>query len=559
MLKSKRTVLLAVVTVSLVLPFTAFGLFISNGSSTPVSLGAAAPFAVLANTGITNTGTTTITGDTGTNLASETGFVTVHFISGTDYGVGSGAVTSAETSLSAAIVQADGYTPIPIPTALDAQTLVAGVYNSASTAFTLSGGVLTLNGQNNPASVWIFQVPDAIAGALSTTGGTVFLENGAQACNVFWVTSAGGATLGTGTTFVGTIMASTSVTLAHGTTLNGAALASTGDVTMDTNTITVPTCAATTTSTTSTTTSTTSTTTQTTTTHTIVPIIARVCSTVTPPPTPLVYLTVNTTTTSGSSLPGILTLCNSQNGQLTSTANSPAIFPLDTGTNHSIGVDDSGCYVFAHWSDTGSTNRFRAVSITSNTTYTAVFTNVCVPTPAGDSTISIGTSIATAGNASLGLYATLWQNGNLLQSCYSTCKFIVPNGQTYQVVINNFGNYFFKQWTDGVLTSTHTVTLGAGSANSNIVLTAVIGFSLGLPSSQIWAVDEGLLGGATCDVSVGGSALYNNQSAALTIAQGTIIGSPDLACGTLMPITYVQVLYQNINSGGGWVVFWHNP
>ncbi|HVB12092.1 MAG TPA: hypothetical protein VNE86_03090, partial [Nitrososphaerales archaeon] len=88
---------------------------------------------------------------------------------------------------------------------------------------------------------------------------------------------------------------------------------------------------------------------------------------------------------------------------------------------------------------------------------------------------------------------------------------------------------------------------------------AVIGFSLGLPSSQIWAVDEGLLGGATCDVSVGGSALYNNQSAALTIAQGTIIGSPDLACGTLMPITYVQVLYQNINSGGGWVVFWHNP
>ena len=253
---SKRVVLLAVVAVSLVLPFTGFGLLFSTASSTPVSLGAAAPFAVLANTGITNTGFTTITGDVGTAIAPESGFGTVTLI-GTNYGVGSSTVTTAETDLSAAIVEADGYSPATILTALDGQTLVAGVYTSASGAFTLSGGVLTLNGQDNPDSVWIFQVPDGIAGALSTTGGSVVLENEAQACNVFWVTSAGGATIGTYTTFVGRIMAYTSVTLGTGTILNGAALASTGDVTMDGNTISVPTCATTsTTSTTSTTTST---------------------------------------------------------------------------------------------------------------------------------------------------------------------------------------------------------------------------------------------------------------------------------------------------------------
>ena len=111
----------------------------------------------------------------------------------------------------------------------------------------------------------------------------------------------------------------------------------------------------------------------------------------------------------------------------------------------------------------------------------------------------------------------------------------------------------FEQWTDGVMSSSHVVTVGSNS--SNIVLTAVYGFSLSLPTSQIWAVNEGLKSGATCEVGNE----YNNQSSTLTIAQNIAIGSPDMACGTMMPVAYVQVLYMNVNSGGGWVVFWHNP
>src|SRR5450759_1506517 len=223
-----------------------------------VNLGTAAPFAVLAYSGITNTGTTTITGDVGSYpTASETGFGSVT-ITGTNYP--GGAPSTTQTDLAGAITQAMGYSPTTILTALDAQTLVAGVYNSASTSFTLSGGVLTLNGQGDPSSVWIFQAPAAIVGALlTTTGSSVVLENGADSCNVFWVTSAGGAIIGSSNTFVGTIMAYSSVTLGTTTSLQGAALANTGDVTMQSNTISNTCITATITSTSTSTTSTTST------------------------------------------------------------------------------------------------------------------------------------------------------------------------------------------------------------------------------------------------------------------------------------------------------------
>ena len=68
------------------------------------------------------------------------------------------------------------------------------------------------------------------------------LVNGAQACNVFWQVGSS-ATLGTGTSFVGTIMASASITANTAATIHGRLLARTGAVTLDTNTITTSNCA----------------------------------------------------------------------------------------------------------------------------------------------------------------------------------------------------------------------------------------------------------------------------------------------------------------------------
>jgi hypothetical protein len=71
----------------------------------------------------------------------------------------------------------------------------------------------------------------------------VTLINGAQPCDVFWQVGSS-ATLGTSTTFVGNILANTSITMTTGATLNGRALAGaiapSGAVTLDTNRIIQP-------------------------------------------------------------------------------------------------------------------------------------------------------------------------------------------------------------------------------------------------------------------------------------------------------------------------------
>ena len=124
--------------------------------------------------------------------------------------------------------------------ALPIFTLVGGVYNAGGATLGLTG-TLTLDGQNDPSAVWIFQATSDLVTASSST---VRVINGGSACNVFWqVTSS--ATLGSGSTFVGTIMALSSITMANGVTVDGRALARNGEVTLINDTITRPACAST--------------------------------------------------------------------------------------------------------------------------------------------------------------------------------------------------------------------------------------------------------------------------------------------------------------------------
>ncbi len=69
-------------------------------------------------------------------------------------------------------------------------------------------GTVTLDAQGDPNAVFIFQSASTLITASSSV---VSLINGADACNVFWQVGSS-ATLGTSTTFVGTVMALTSIT-----------------------------------------------------------------------------------------------------------------------------------------------------------------------------------------------------------------------------------------------------------------------------------------------------------------------------------------------------------
>jgi hypothetical protein len=102
-------------------------------------------------------------------------------------------------------------------------------------------GALTLNAQGDPKSVFVFQLGSALTTA---SGSEINLINGAQACNVYWQVGSS-ATLGTGSTFIGTILALTSITVTTGVTIDGRVLARNGAVTLDTDTLTTSVCATT--------------------------------------------------------------------------------------------------------------------------------------------------------------------------------------------------------------------------------------------------------------------------------------------------------------------------
>jgi ice-binding like protein len=235
-MKNSKAVV-AMVAIALVIASGAMAGRTANAATPTVGLGTAASFSVLAGTpAITNTGATTIDKDVGIHpAASVTGFPP-----GTVGGAihaGDAVALQAKSDLVVAYVDAASRPMTATHGALGGLTLVSGVYNAGGVVLDLTG-TLTLDGQGDPNSVWVFQATSSL---ITASTSKVSLINGASPCNVFWqVTSS--ATLGSGSTFVGTILALTSITLANGVSVNGRALARNGDVTLINDTFTTTPC-----------------------------------------------------------------------------------------------------------------------------------------------------------------------------------------------------------------------------------------------------------------------------------------------------------------------------
>jgi len=206
-----------------------------------VPLGSACGFGILGATPVvSSSGPTNVTGDVGIWPASSiTGFPP-----GTITGVfhaGDAVAMQAQGDLTTAYNFAAGVAGgAVLPADIGGETLASGVYKTTSAQPSLGiTGNLTLDGGGDPNSAWIFQIVSTLTTA--PTNSQVILTNGAAAQNVFWQVGSS-ATLGTTTTFAGTIMAQASVSLDTGATLNGRALARTGAVTLLSNPVNVPPC-----------------------------------------------------------------------------------------------------------------------------------------------------------------------------------------------------------------------------------------------------------------------------------------------------------------------------
>lgn len=243
--------------------------FVMAAGPPTVNLLSASNFSLVSKTGITNTGShsSIITGNIGSSpiTAAALNDVFCSEITGTIYGVnsayvGSGIQTcfagnpplSNKTIIDNAVIDMSAaYTdaanrPATAPNTnlfggnLGGQTLTPGLYKWTSdviipTNVTLSGGA---------NDVWIMQIAGNLnisSGASVPAGTKVLLTGGAQASNVFWQVGGGvGATLGTYSTFNGSILSATQVVMQTGAVLNGRALTQTL-ITLDANTVSSPT------------------------------------------------------------------------------------------------------------------------------------------------------------------------------------------------------------------------------------------------------------------------------------------------------------------------------
>jgi hypothetical protein len=224
----------------LALPNTASAAVLAN-----VPMGTAAHYSVLAGTTVTNTGASVLHESLGVSPGTSiTGFNSTFPSNGSVVPPAvidnnNGASALGEFHLGAAYTNATRTATATKPADLTGLTLGGGVYNASAYGPLSVTGTLTLDGANNPNTVFIFTTDSLLTiGA----GSHINVIRGAQECNIYWRVGSS-ATLHAGAEFRGNILAQTAITLDANVTVHGRALAQTAAVTLISDTFLAPTCA----------------------------------------------------------------------------------------------------------------------------------------------------------------------------------------------------------------------------------------------------------------------------------------------------------------------------
>ena len=211
-------------------------LFAASSAFAQIPLGTSQTFAVLGGSTVTNTGPSTITGNLGVSPGSSVTGFPPGIVTGGSIHAADAVAAQAQTDLTTAYNTAAG-TPCGVDLTgqnLGGLTLTAGVYCFTSSAFLT--GTLTLDMQGNPNAAFLFKIGSTLT--TSSASSILLINSAGSTCppNLNWQVGSS-ATLGTGSTFKGNILALTSITLTTGAALPGRALARNGAVTLDTNTM----------------------------------------------------------------------------------------------------------------------------------------------------------------------------------------------------------------------------------------------------------------------------------------------------------------------------------